>query len=68
MNSGSDAKNARFGAKHFKNRQPYQTKVIEYAEYLTNEIDVWRPQGKVMQAIPEIKKKSQRNVAEPTDH
>ena len=23
VNSGSDAKNARFGARHFKNRQPY---------------------------------------------
>lgn len=39
VNSGSDHRNARFGAKHFKNRQPYQTKVIEYAEYLGEELD-----------------------------
>lgn len=36
--SGSDHSNARFGAKHFKNRQPYQTKVIQYAEYIGEEL------------------------------
>lgn len=45
MNSGGDAKNSRFGAKHFQNRLPYKTKVIEYTEYLANEIDGCRPIG-----------------------
>lgn len=33
-----DHQNARFGARHFKNRLPYQTKVIHYSEYMDKEL------------------------------